>query len=99
MNYLPSEDVQTLSKLLSDPDGYKSANVQTLRTVLGDEEKLKTKIAETVEQANRKIEVLQCKVAQMPEYGVLAPDREREIHTCFSSVKEDYSANTHTGYL
>jgi hypothetical protein len=95
MNYLPSEDVQTLSKLLSDPDGYKSANVQTLRTVLeGMREKLKTKIAETVEQANRKIEVLQCKVAQMPEYGVLAPDREREIHTCFSSVKEKITAQT-----
>lgn len=95
MNYLPSEDVQTLSKLLSDPDGYKSANVQSLRTVLeGMREKLKTKIAETVEQANKKIEVLQCKVAQMPEYGVLAPDREREIHTCFSSVKEKITAQT-----
>ena len=95
MNYLPSEDVQTLSKLLKDPDGYKSANVQTLRTVLeGMREKLKTKIAETVEQANKKIEVLQCKVAQMPEYGVLAPDREREIHTCFSSIKEKITTQT-----
>ncbi len=93
LNYLQESDVRELKQILSDPDGYKSA--QDLKSVMESlREQLKQKISETVGAAKEKIQNLQYKAAQMPEFGSVIPEREKEIYDQFVAIKEKLERQT-----